>query len=694
MASNPLASPFRLGAYLGNPDNSSLANQALFDAKYTSFNQLIGAPPALLDYYIDQSQLISQWVGNSNWEADSASQSANAKGAVPVIALPMASTGNPAMTADAYYLGFVSGQYDAVLTGIVQTWANDGFTTQYYRPGWEMNLSSMPFYAGDDAKTQADWVAAFQHISTVLHQAGTADGVNVQVVWNPSIINYTNANATVNLYPGSSYVDVIAADIYADMYPYNPLYDWNKHDGTIDASLNQWMADPVNRTHYWTYPAATPYSLDGSTGHSLSLLDLIQFAKAQGKPIAIAETGAGNSDHGRDVADDAAFPQWLAQTLQASGVPVAFVNLWDSNGGGNYEFSLPADNKPAESAAWAKYFGASSTVTLGSGSDTLAISISEDAWNGNAQFTVSIDGAQIGGLQTAVASHGAAQTQIFNVLGSFATGGHTATVNFLNDAWGGSPSTDRNLYVDNAALDGTVMPGGSLTLMAGGPKSFGFSSTTDTLMLRISEDAWNGDAQYTVSVDGTQVGGTRTAHVAHSSGSDEQVALTGQWGGGTHTVTVAFINDAWGGTAATDRNLYLDGLTYDGNAAANSTHAFMPNGAVSFVVGGSVAAGNLVLHLSEDAYQGDAQFQLTLDGQALGGTGVVTALHSAGKLEDFAFSGIAAGAHQLGVTFTNDLYAGTPATDRNLYVGSIDYAGHNIPGAALMSTGTKTFTIG
>ena len=689
MVANPLATPFRLGVYLGNPDNSSLANQTLFDTKYTSFTQLMGTRPALLDYYIDQSQSIGQWVGNTSWEADSASQSANAKGAVPVIALPMASTANPAMTADAYYQGFASSQYDAVLTGIVQTWARDGFTTQYYRPGWEMNLSSMPFYAGDDAKTQADWVAAFQHISTVLHQAGTASGVNVQVVWNPSIINYTNANATANLYPGSSYVDVIAADIYADMYPYNPLYDWNKHDGTIDANLNAWMSDPVNRTHYWTYPAATPYSLDGSTGHSLSLTDLIQFAKAQGKPIAIAETGAGNSNDGRDVADDAAFPQWLAQTLQASGVQVAFVNLWDSNGGGNYEFSMPADNKPAESAAWAKYFGASSTVTLGSGSDTLAISVSEDAWNGNAQFTVSIDGALIGGTQTAIASHGAAQTQIFNVLGSFGTGGHTAAVNFLNDAWGGTPSTDRNLYVDSAALNGTAMPGGSLTLMAGGPKSFGFGSTTDTLMLRISEDAWNGDAQYTVSV-----GGTRTAHVAHSGGGDEQVLLTGQWGGGTHTVTLAFINDAWGGTAATDRNLYLGGLTYDGNAAANSTHAFMPNEAVSFVVGGSATpTGSLVLHLSEDAYQGDAQFQLTLDGRALGGTGVVTALHSAGKLQDFAFSGVAAGPHQLGVTFTNDLYAGTAATDRNLYVGSIDYAGHSISGAALMSTGTQTFTI-
>jgi len=60
--------PFPLGAYLGNPDDSSVANQALFDAKYNSFVQLMGAPPRFLDFFVDQNQPISQWVGNSTWE--------------------------------------------------------------------------------------------------------------------------------------------------------------------------------------------------------------------------------------------------------------------------------------------------------------------------------------------------------------------------------------------------------------------------------------------------------------------------------------------------------------------------------------------------------------------------------------------------------------------------------------------------
>ena len=115
-----------------------------------------------------------------------------------------------------------------------------------------------------------------------------------------------------------------------------------------------------------------------------------------------------------------------------------------------------------------------SSVTIGSGSDTLALQISEDAYLGNAQFTVSVDGKQIGGTQTATALHSSGKTQTFDVLGTFAAGSHTATVNFLNDAYGGSPTTDRNLYVGGATIDGAVVAGATLTEHFQGPQSFTF----------------------------------------------------------------------------------------------------------------------------------------------------------------------------------------------------------------------------
>ena len=118
--------------------------------------------------------------------------------------------------------------------------------------------------------------------------------------------------------------------------------------------------------------------------------------------------------------------------------------------------------------------GGTGPVTIGSGPDTLALQVSEDAWNGNAQFTVSVDGRQIGGTLTATASHAAGQTQIFNVLGTFAAGSHTATVNFLNDAYGGTPATDRNLYVTGATIDNSVVSGATLSEGSAGPATFHF----------------------------------------------------------------------------------------------------------------------------------------------------------------------------------------------------------------------------
>ena len=119
------------------------------------------------------------------------------------------------------------------------------------------------------------------------------------------------------------------------------------------------------------------------------------------------------------------------------------------------------------------------TITVGSGKSTLALEVSEDAYIGNAQFTVSVDGVQIGGVQTALAAHADSQDQTFKILGNWGTGTHTVAVDFLNDLYAGTPQTDRNLYVDGASYDGTVQSGDNLTLLNPGIQSFtAVSSTT------------------------------------------------------------------------------------------------------------------------------------------------------------------------------------------------------------------------
>ena len=702
-----------IGIYVGYPNASDLVATEKFESDYSAFAKLMGTAPAYVDTYVDYNQPVSEWIDNSGWAAGSSAGSSVARTMIPVIGLPMASTAAGSMSPDQQFKAFASGQYDSVVQGIVKQWSDNGFKNLVFRPGWEMNLMG-PTYAGSDAQSQADWIAAFQHIYTVIHQAAAADGVTVQVMWNPGTTNYSNAEATTNLYPGDAYVDSVGGDVYADMYPYSdssptPSYhDWTT--GGEDATVAQFIADPTNRAHYWSYPAATEWTLDSSGGHSQSLASLIAFAGAHGKSFAVAETGAGNYGGGADVQDDAAFPAWLAQQLtaaQASGVKVDFVNIWDSDAGGSYNFTDPADGKPLEAAAWAAAFGApatslptSSTVILGTGPDVLVLQIAEDAYLGNAQFTISVDGTQIGGVQTATALNSLGATQAFNVKGSFTAGPHTVSINFLNDLSATAPSPgDRNLFVTQASIDQVSISGSSLSLWNTGSKSFSFQEgapASDKLILGVSEDAWQGDAQYTVSVDGKQVGGVYTATASHAAGLVNLQTINGSWGKGAHTVGISFINDAYGGSSTTDRNLYTNSVNFDGTQVAMSPVQQLSNGTAIVATSATQSPGILKLYMAGDAYQGNAQFTMAINGTQIGGAQWVTAINANGASQAFSFADTLAATQDIAVSFTNDLYNSTPG-DRNLYVVGAEFNGVALSPAVwtakMFSNGTSHFSL-
>jgi hypothetical protein len=236
--------------------------------------------------------------------------------------------------------------------------------------------------------------------------------------------------------------------------------------------------------------------------------------------------------------------------------------------------------------------GSTGTV-IGTGSDTLVLKISQEAWQGDAQYTVSVDGTQLGGTLTAKALFGSGQSDTVTLQGEWGLGDHKVAVNFINDAWGGSATTDRNLHVDGLTYNG-VAAGGATTLNSNGAANFTvkdatspgvtIGSGTDSIVLNIAQDAYNGDAQYVVLVDGKQVGGTLTAHGSHGLGQYDPLTVKGSWAAGDHTLTVKFLNDAYGGTAATDRNLYVEGITYDGKAVAGGASALMSAGTADFTL--------------------------------------------------------------------------------------------------------------
>lgn len=103
-----------------------------------------------------------------------------------------------------------------------------------------------------------------------------------------------------------------------------------------------------------------------------------------------------------------------------------------------------------------------------------------------------------------------------------------------------------------------------------------------TLVLYLSEDAYLGDANFTVKIDNVQIG-AGTVTTLHSTGKSQSFVYQGIWAAGPHVVTVAFLNDAYGGSAATDRNLYVDGMDFKGTHFP-ATAALMGTGSVNFNV--------------------------------------------------------------------------------------------------------------
>lgn len=246
----------------------------------------------------------------------------------------------------------------------------------------------------------------------------------------------------------------------------------------------------------------------------------------------------------------------------------------------------------------------SSGGIFGTGPDTLTFTLSEDAYLGNAQAGLTIDGTTLDGTAISVTTlHNQNNTETFTYKGYFGAGSHLIGVDFLNDAYGGTTVKDRNLYISNITLNGVQasgLSGGAVEEYSNGTKSFTVSGGTnppatsptepvttgaDTLLLNVSEDAYNGNAEFTVNVDGVAMGGTYTATGSHAGGTTNQVAVNGNFGAGPHTFGVTFINDAYAGTVATDRNLYVSSATYDGSQVTGAPVELASNGTANLTIG-------------------------------------------------------------------------------------------------------------
>ncbi|TNC16102.1 hypothetical protein FF100_02230 [Methylobacterium terricola] len=181
-------------------------------------------------------------------------------------------------------------------------------------------------------------------------------------------------------------------------------------------------------------------------------------------------------------------------------------------------------------------------------------------------------------LQLAYLEQGVKQSQVDNLfkdMGAIRAHLELVTNNTAATPAGGGDHAVPSTPVTTPPVTTTPSTGGTAQ------PSVSLGSGSDQLLLKISQDALWGDAKYTISVDGKQIGGVQTAHAAHGSGSD-LISVRGDWGQGDHDVAVNFLNDVWGGAGRGDRNLYVDSATYHGQDVSGAHLSLQSNGAQHF----------------------------------------------------------------------------------------------------------------
>ncbi|ACA16017.1 glycoside hydrolase family 5 [Methylobacterium sp. 4-46] len=415
------------------------------------------------------------------------------------------------------------------------------------------------------AQPASDWIRSVNSAIQAIRSAGATQEILVPGAYGDSALSWSSTdNATV---VGTGVNDPLHNFAF-EVHMYFDTNSWGTEPGAISATIG-----------------------------SERLAAVTAWAEANNAQLFLGEFGVGTDQTSLAALDNALSYMeqhahvWQGGTYWVAGpqLPHPFYSVEPPN---------PAAHMLAENGSFT--FMVNDSSALGQ-RNILTLDISEDEYQGDAVFSVSVDGVQMGGILTAHASHSSLQSETFSFVGDWGIGQHAVTVNFLNDLYGGASTVDRNLYINYASYDSVPVTGYDQPQIdilqehreeehreeVPFPTVSAASYTDirpgdDTLLLEISEDAWLGSAQYTIAVDGQQIGGKMTATASHGTGQSDVLLINGDWSAGVHKVSIDFLNDNYGGTPAADRNLYLNGATYNGTGIPGSRLTLFSSGSQEF----------------------------------------------------------------------------------------------------------------
>jgi hypothetical protein len=218
-----------------------------------------------------------------------------------------------------------------------------------------------------------------------------------------------------------------------------------------------------------------------------------------------------------------------------------------------------------------------------------------------------------------------------------------------------------------------------------------------------------------ISVNGKQVGQTSVT-ARHSSDQWQVFGYTATTTGLPTNISIRYLNDQDGGTATTDRNLYVQSVTVDGKTLtpAQGTSTFKgasTSGSQLMPTDGTLAWQNpinlppetlkVIVIASGDTYLAPPNMGIRVNGLTVAQTSVTSA-HASNAWQTFTYTfTMPVPLISFGVSFTNDAYGGNATIDRNLYVKSVTVNGttfmpwqglYTHGGGAITAVGTTELT--
>jgi hypothetical protein len=242
-----------------------------------------------------------------------------------------------------------SGGADSYYKTLAQNLVSAGFGSSYIRLGWEMNASSMGWsICNQEGSAPTSWindfVPAFRNIVTSMR---SVSGASFKFIWNP--IDTSNSSCPgvhlEDLYPGDSYVDVVALDVYDGI-------------GTAISSDATRFTDLLNGVGSGGYTAVTPNAINGQkfSGDGYGMKWLAAFGKEHNKEISLPEWGLEATSQNAGGGDDAYFITQMANWINANATGPAI--FWNS-GDGTLPLNIPnytSANTPNATAAFKAAF--------------------------------------------------------------------------------------------------------------------------------------------------------------------------------------------------------------------------------------------------------------------------------------------------------------------------------------------------